>query len=283
MLSAKERRVRSAAVGALIDAVDVVNDRGYVSKWRENLLPGLTPANVATIKNEFGKGSGGEISGLRPKFCALHSSAALAANTFARWRNDPFDLALLEVGGMARFGTLELERPCRSGLRGTPPHLDALAIGRNGVVAIESKCTEMLSEHRASFRSVYAERFRQLAHPTWQRRFAQLNETPDRYRFLDGAQLLKHYLGLKNTFPQTSRVVLMYIWWEPRNADSLPIFAEHRREVASFADSLADPQIAFRWQSYPELWAKWSEQKNPGWLTGHVESLRRRYLVPVTA
>ena len=119
--------------------------------------------------------------------------------------------------------------------------------------------------------------------PHLERQFEELSEKSDSYRFLDAAQLLKHYLGLKNTFPTAARIVLMYVWWEPSSAGSLPIFAQHRAEVASFGEGLADPQILFHAESYPELWARWEQQTKPAWLPEHVENLRRRYFVRVEA
>jgi Restriction Endonuclease associating with ARP len=198
-----------------------------------------------------------------------------------RWRNARRDLSRLTLGSLSRFEKLELERACHSGLRGTPPHLDALASGPDGIVAVESKCTEFLSEHRAAFRDVYRKRFDELAHPTWRHRFETLSENPGAYRFLDAAQLLEHYLGLKNTFPGEENVVLLYVWWEPSNAEALPIFAEHRSEVRAFSKSLSDPQIRFQAEPYPELWSRWKRETEPDWLHEHVDSLCRRYLVHV--
>jgi hypothetical protein len=78
---------------------------------------------------------------------AAYSSAMLAVNSFAHWRNSKQDLGLLQLGGASNFTDLQFERKLATGLRGTPPHLDVLAEGSQNVVAVESKCTEYLSEH----------------------------------------------------------------------------------------------------------------------------------------
>jgi hypothetical protein len=281
-LSANERRLKPAAAGALAAAAGAEPESGYVSEWRQNLIFDLSAENESLLEREFGAGKGAELTGVRPKFCAAYSSSALAANTFARWRNEPSDLRLLRLGGTSDFDTLVLEHPCPSGLRGVPPHLDAVAVGDRGIVAVESKCTEPLTEHRAAFRDAYRARVEQLAHPSWRGRFDELLAEPSRYRFLDAAQLVKHYLGLKNTFVDRPRLTLAYLWWEPANAAELPIFADHRNEVAAFAAGLADPQVGFHAQAYPELWSEWEAQSEPAWLRGHVAQLRRRYLVDVS-
>jgi hypothetical protein len=277
----EQRRLKRAAAHALANAADGELDGGYVSEWKKNLLPGLSPENQALLELEFGAGKGGELAGARPKFCAAYSSSALAANTFARWRNDPADLRHLQIADSRGFETLALEHPCPSGLRGVPPHLDALAIADERVVAVESKCLEPLSNHRAAFRDVYRKRVETIGHPSWLARFEELVRTPDSYRLLDAAQLVKHYLGLKNTFGDRQRMTLAYLWWEPANTDRLPLLEQHREEVRRFARDLNDPQVAFHSQAYPDLWAAWANQGEPPWLREHVERLRRRYLVDI--
>lgn len=98
----------------------VVDVMGYTKRLEENLLPGISEANLQRIQKEFGSGAGGELKGKRPKLCAAHSSAALGVNTFARWRNAPSDLLYLALGHVKGFESLTFECLCPSGLRGTP-------------------------------------------------------------------------------------------------------------------------------------------------------------------
>ena len=91
-------------------------------------------------------------------------------------------------------------------------------------------------------------------------------------RYLDRAQLLKHYLGVKNCFPEKA-ATLLYVFWEPRNWPEFDACVEHRAEVGAFARGLADPLVRFRAQSYAELWAEW--------VTPHASRLAARYLVDV--
>ena len=61
----------------------------------------------------------------------------LVVNTFAPWKPQPGDLELTCQDG---FTALQFEAVCPTGLQGTPPHLDLLAGGPGGIVAVESKC-----------------------------------------------------------------------------------------------------------------------------------------------
>ena len=81
----------------------------------------------------------------------------------------------------------------------------------------------------------------------------RLMDRPDSYVWLDAAQLIKHSFGLARTFSDRL-VTLLYLFWEPSNPDASPAFAEHRREIATFAERVAGSTPAFKAVSYPELW-----------------------------
>jgi hypothetical protein len=123
----------------------------------------------------------------------------------------------------------------------------------------------------AEFSPRVVERMAELAHPTWLARMHGVRTDPVK-RHLDRAQLLKHYLGIKNCFP-TTPATLLYIFWEPRNWAEFDECVAHRAEVAAFARGLADPLVRFRAQSYAELWASWDAP--------HVRALAERYLIDV--
>jgi len=225
------------------------------------------------------EGAGGELVGDTPKMHAAYSSAMLAVNSFARWRNNENDLRLLQLGGASGFTDLRFERKLATGLRGTPPHLDVLA--ENGsVVAVESKCTEYLAEHTASFKDVYESKVDELADDSWVLEYKRLVENPRRFRFLNAAQLIKHYLGIKNGLGGRP-AILLYLYWEPSNADTSGLFAAHREEVAQFGGELADSEVQFQSLSYPELWSQWEAQESPSWLSAQVTALRERYSVAI--
>lgn len=209
--------------------------------------------------------------GRLPKFHAAHSSAGLAANVFGPFLCEQRGIPIADATftGETR---LEVTRP--SGLRGTPPTLDCLVDGR-AVLAIESKCTETFSAHVASFSAAYA-RAMANAHATWRREYERLIEDPTRYRHLDAAQLLKHYLGLRPQFPKRP-VTLAFIYWEPTNAHEIAACHFHAAELAEFQKQVRDPKLRFIAMSYRELWDDWASAHRPPWLRRHAATLRRRY------
>jgi hypothetical protein len=215
---------------------------------------------------------------MESKFRAAHSSSALAINTFAPFKANAAALRL--VGGSG-FTGLSFERKCPHGLVGRrPPNLDVVATGTK-VVAIESKCLEPLTPHKAEFAPAYESGIldgrRQTA---WFREMQRIVRQPHTYRWLDVAQLVKHSFGLAHTFEEKP-VTLLYLFWEPSNAGAFPFFAEHRMEVDQFSASISNDAPKFAATSYPELWGSWDAGSAPGWLRIHVGRLRARYLVAV--
>jgi hypothetical protein len=135
------------------------------------------------------------------------------------------------------------------------------------------------SPHTARFRDVYGDVMARL-HSTWREEYHRLTEDATRYRYLDAAQLVKHYAGLRIGYP-TRRIKLAYLYWTPINAADIAPCAIHAAEVDEFSTRVADPKVRFVAMSYRDLWAQWSEPTQPGWLQGHAEALRRRYDVTV--
>jgi Restriction Endonuclease associating with ARP len=251
----------------------VVDAKGYVSKATDNLIEGV---NLADFEVDLRQGDGNEMEG---KFRAAHSSSALAVNTFARFKSD---VATLRLPHGERFTSLCFERKCHHGLAGRrSPNLDVLAENPGEVLAIESKCLEPLSRHRAKFAAAYDAGIRDTRRSSaWFHEMQRLAKEPEQYRWVDAAQLVKHAFGLAYTFPDKP-ITLLYLFWEPSNADAHPIFAEHRSEIAHFAASIgSDRRPQFVAMSYPELWRFWDTLSQPDWLADHVARLRARYELP---
>ncbi len=146
---------------------------------------------------------------------------------------------------------------------GGPATLDFLV--EDGVVlALESECAETFGHHEAKFAPSYHRALAGL-HASRAGEHARLVEDPLRYRFLDAAQLVKHYVGLRNTYPKR-RVRLVYAYWRPRNAVDILACTVHEAEVAEFADRVRDPRVGFRPLPYDQLWDEWSSPGRPAWL-----------------
>jgi hypothetical protein len=123
------------------------------------------------------------------------------------------------------------------------------------------------------------------AHPSWAAEFRALKiDGRRRYRHLDAAQLLKHYLGLKKQADKIGKQpALAYLYWEPRNPETHPVFCDHRREVGVFAERVAGGDCEFHARSYGELWREWEGLDAGPCLARHVADLRERYDVEVQA
>jgi hypothetical protein len=250
----------------------VLGENGYVSEASQNLIEGV---HLEDFEGDLRQGDGNELEG---KFRAAHSSSALVVNTFAPFKTKP---AELPVPGGCGFANLRFERKCPHGLVGRrSPNLDVLGDGPNGVVAVESKCLEPLTPHKAEFAPAYDSEIEpQRRQTAWFREMQRLVENPRSYHWLDAAQLVKHAFGLAYTFPDRP-VTLLYLFWEPSNPDEYPIFSEHRAELARFAASIiGTDEPKFASMSYPELWKLWDSHAEPKWLSVHVGRLRARYAV----
>jgi hypothetical protein len=246
-----------------------VDAKGYAASFRDTLLPLVVPED---FEADLSAGDGNELA---TKFRAAHSSSALAVNCFAPFRSRIAGLTMPMASG---FATLEFERRCPTGLRGgRSPNLDVVLCGTDGVVGVESKLIEYLTRHSATFSPAYAEQIRDArCEQGWFREMLRLVEAPDSYAWLDAAQLIKHAFGLARTFAGQP-VTLLYLYWEPANPDCHPIFAEHRAEIAAFAERVAGSTPTFAAMSYPDLWATWGDAGPADWRSGHLSDLRARY------
>jgi hypothetical protein len=72
-----------------------VDQLGYTASAEANLVPDVA---LDSIENDLRRGNGDE---LRTKFRAVHSSAALAVNSFGTFKQRPDDLLLLGEKGRA--------------------------------------------------------------------------------------------------------------------------------------------------------------------------------------
>ena len=109
---------------------------------------------------------------------------------------------------------------------------------------------------------------------------------PDMYAHLKADQLVKHTLALRAQVNRQSHLgvtpVLVYLYVEP---DILPnsgkpipesARATHRREIADFANRVADDEVRFAPCSYGALLTAWSESESPG-VRAHAAAVARRF------
>ena len=216
----------------------------------------------------------------RTRLRSPHSAAALTINSFLRWRAATDQLPL---AGWTGFDAVQFEVRCPTGLRGTPPHLDLLALRAEVAVAVIVRCIEYLSRRKTAVAPSYD----QLLATTpgldaWRRQLERLRREPQQYRHVDPGALIKFALALGRTFPDRP-TVLLYLYWEPLNADRFEEFCRHRNETAELADAVRDARVTFDPQSLDALWQDWAARGAPSWLADHVARLRARYCVSIPA
>jgi hypothetical protein len=214
----------------------------------------------------------------RTRLKSPQSPAALSINSFLPWQRAPDQLPLC---GWVGFDAVQFEVRCPTGLRGTPPHLDLLALREGIAVAVTVRCIEYLSRRRSPVASSYDRLLAATpALDPWQRVLQELREQPGRYRHLDPGGLVKYALALGRTFPDRS-TTLLYLFWEPLNAGQFEEFRRHRAELEALGKAVEGAQVAFQAESFEALWREWAERRQPAWLEGHVARLRARYGVRV--
>ena len=145
-------------------------------------------------------------------------------------------------------------------------------------MAVESKFLETLQPKKALFKTSYDSVIQAQTEPAWQNIYKSLVDDPTKFIHLDAAQLVKHYLGIRNTF-RDCRVaqVLLYLFWEPTNAEKISEFESHRYEVTLFSREVEESEIRFVALSYPQLWQDWSKVSGWGGMLAHIDALRQRY------
>jgi len=249
--------------------------KNYTVVPEQNLISGVEKED---FWSDLGAGAGNELTDNSKgpaKFCAAFSSSALAVNVFGPFRNKPNNLEILDYTG---FETTQFEKPLTTGLRGTDPHLDFYAQGHDQIVCIESKFLEPLWPKEAKFANSYEEAIELLAERSWTDVYTGLKSDPRQFKFLDAAQLVKHYLGMRNTLDNLrADLILLYIYWEPTNATDLNVFRLHREEVARLSEAVVNSSVKFVAQSYGQLWAKWKSTSLWSGVTQHVANLEERY------
>ena len=221
-------RVRKLTPGV----VEIEGFPGCFARIEDNLLPGITSD---LYQSEYRAGAGDELEWAHrngrmcpPKMHAAHSSSALVVSTFAPWKRSLGELALC---GYRQFSSLRFEVKLPTGLGGIPPHVDVLAeTPDNGVVAIESKATEFLQEHRSVFAGSYGSVRWPACVEAYTAAMRRLHADPSRFVHLDAAQLIKHALGLGTRYGAKA-VTLLYAFWEPANRNEYPEFDRHSDEV----------------------------------------------------
>lgn len=240
---------------------------GRLTSWSHALVPGIDLALVPRGLN------GVDAARLR----APDSAAALALNSFLNWRRCP---QLLQLAGESGFRELRFEARCPTGVRGTPPLLDLIAASDRAIVAVSARCAEYLSTRQPRLAAAYDGIRPGPAMAPWAELLRRLRREPGLFRHVDATALLKHALGLGQTFPDRA-IKLAYLFWEPLDAARYEPFRLHRAELARLARMVDGAPVRLVAQSFDELWSEWQALAEPAWLREIVARLKGRYGVAI--
>lgn len=265
-----KQRKWAAARGIRPDA------KGYTQTVGENLFQPLTTATRA----EFESGAGSETD---VKMRALHSSSALVCNVFDYWRNQLLlgqSLAALTtaLGAPDSVKQVQFEQIYRTGLSGNSPTLDVVLRGNESKpFLIESKFAEPYERHstEGAFRNSYfpnsGELWGKYGLTRCEALAKKINANQEQFPRLNAPQLLKHILGVVNTFQKD--FTLLYLWYDYPSSEA----AEHRAEVETFMLRL-NGEIDFRAMTYQELFK--NMQAASAIDSAHLAYLAERYFNP---
>jgi len=216
------------------------------------------------------------------KFDSPDSSAALVANAFGWFLNRPHLLPPLPgvPAGLPTTVTLEAEMrfPWRGGRH---PWLDVGISTDTTLIGLESKRYEPFRpQKQGTFADIYHQ-------TTWDDRMAGFTRVRDDlvagrlgYDTLDAVQLIKHAYGLHTQAEKRARgVVLVYLYAEPPfwasgKAVDPGRIAQHRDEVADFAQAVRGDGVAFVALRWADVLAQWGRVAQ---LVPHVAALRARF------
>jgi hypothetical protein len=236
--------------------------------WAMGLPPGDEPGSADRRLQEL------RLRPIRPD-----SALALALDSFLPWVACQ---ETLRLGGMSRFLELNFDARCPTGVRGTPPHIELIASGPDGVVGVTVRVFDYLRHRQSRLSPAYAGLDVPAALAPWAALMRAVVEKRERFRYVDVPALAKLAVGLGRIFALRP-VRLLYLFLEPAqaagSAGSLP-FAEHRAELARVAEWTRASGVPLVAGSFHELWEDWRAGGDaPPRLCGIVAELSRRYAV----
>jgi hypothetical protein len=241
----------------------------------DEFLPGLP---VDLIRSAYADAPGHEVD----RFRSPESSAALAANTFGLFLADRAkDLPRLPTDdgwgwpavsvcleGNVRFPWSGGRHPWLDVLVGTSTHLIGIESKRYEPFRAKSKKGKTLSE--AYCRPCWGD-----AMSGYARVRDGVRDGAPKWLHLDAEQLFKHAFGLRTAVHDekskyfNKKPILFYIYAEPDTWPDAPLrsidkskIQRHRGEVAEFAKTVAQDEVAFHSCTYRELINAWGANPN---------------------
>jgi len=253
MIDARAEILRQQQFWAANHNIEVDSSGCYTKALDANLFQPMHSDTLA----DFQRGSGDELgeNGRRGKMQALHSSSALAVNFFDYWRGLSLTWLQDAMSLNSKPVSLCFEKKFPTRLPGTPPNLDvALFLADGKTVAVESKFTETYAHanHEEPFKDSYFPTgdglWLKRGLPRCQRLAGRLQRRESKFQYLNGAQLLKHVLGLAQ--PGVGQFTLFYLWYAVPSNEA----TQHAKEVKEFTDEVGF-ELDVRALTYQELFS----------------------------
>ncbi|MGI9416504.1 MAG: hypothetical protein ACR2RA_01570 [Geminicoccaceae bacterium] len=273
--------MESHAAGTLLQRIDLA----LISALRNDRDddPDLANGRIREPKHLLIKGVAERVWPLaleRVRLDTPHSSMALVINSFFPWLKDA---GRLPLGGKLGFSAIQFDVRCPTGLRGTPPHLDLMALRDDHVVGATVRAVEYLKRKKSTISESYDRTLGEIrGMEPWQAHLENWRAGRIIYRHVDLAALVKYATALGRTFPDRPST-LVYLYWEPLDAASYDEFQHHRDELATLLAAVQTARVDVVTQSFDALWQSWLDQGGLDWLPAHVGRLRSRYVVSLGA
>ena len=209
----------------------------YFKSPLENVLPSIHP-NWDKIKTDLSQGSGNELQS--GKFNSIASLSALGVNAFGVFY-EPYYMIWPTIKS-EKFTNPAFEKKLSNGLQGTNPNLDVFFRNDNSVLAIECEFLETLAVKKPKFSDQYLNIKDNRRNSKWFQLMNEIKNGNIGFRYLDAAQLIKHYFGLAYEYGESKLdLEIGYVVWEPDENGDTPgpvvvLYAEHRKECEKFAE-----------------------------------------------
>ncbi|MFO1071611.1 MAG: hypothetical protein U1E17_02690 [Geminicoccaceae bacterium] len=241
-------------------------------------LPLELPPGMAGGRPEPG-GATDRLRVLRARLAKPETSGALALASFVPWLAFPGEL---ELAGLREFRELHFDARCPTGVRGTPPMIDFLALGPQGAVGVSVHGLDYLGRRARRSAAAYAG----LELPLAQRPWGALLDPPEggsaTFRHVEVGALAKLAVGLGQIFAGRP-VRLLYLFLEPAGGAALRPFRRHRAELAEIVAATAAGSPTLVPMSLQELWTGWLAADPPAPVRAIVAQLVRRYAMVMPA
>jgi len=268
-------------LGSSLRHADSEEDRERGAKTRvydldDNLFEPLMPE----ARREFEAGDGGEL-GTESKdgnMYATHSSSALCCNVFHYWRRIGQFGPVAQACRVPSTGIRHLRFEAKHRIADRfdrSPNLD-VEIGYGGssglrASAIECKFGEPFGRDHQGLKAAYLEETRLWEDlPALRELAVEISPDDRRFEYLHAAQLLKHILGLKNSYGKEG-FRLLYLWYAVPGSQG----ARHAQEIEEFAAYAVRDGIQFQSLTYQQVIARLAGDRESH--RAYVDYMTERY------